>query len=112
MNILIDANLSWRLVKLLETATFSNVLHVERTGLPIPATDLEIWEWAKSNGYLIVTNDEDFLNLSIQKGYPPKVILLKMGNQSTSYISQVLLKHESSIAAFFSDLRNGVLELH
>ena len=61
---------------------------------------------------LIVTNDEDFLNLSIQKGYPPKVILLRMGNQSTSYIAQVLLKHEAHIAALFSDLRSGVLELY
>ena len=88
MKILIDANISWRLVKLLNAA-FSEILHVERTGLPIPADDIVIWDWAKQNDYIIVTNDEDFLNLSIQNGFPPKVILLRMGNQSTSSIAHI-----------------------
>ena len=111
MKILIDANLSWRLVKLLNPA-FSDIIHVERTGLPIPADDTLIWDWAKTNDYVIVTNDEDFLNFSIQKGYPPKVILLRMGNQSTKNIASILLKHKADIENITSDPHNGVLEIY
>jgi predicted nuclease of predicted toxin-antitoxin system len=46
MKLLIDANLSYRLSKRL-SHLFEDVLHVEQTNLPIPATDIEIWLWAK-----------------------------------------------------------------
>lgn len=111
MKILIDANLSWRLVNLLN-ATFPEILHVERTGLPIPADDVHIWNWAKVNGYIIVTNDEDFLNYSIQKGFPPKVVLLHVGNQSTNNVAGILTKHEADIALLYSDPNSGILEIY
>lgn len=61
MKLLIDANLSFRLVKKLEHI-FPESLHVERTGLPIPAGDLDIFLWAKSHEFvLLVTRDEDFV---------------------------------------------------
>ena len=59
MKLLIDANLSWRLVKLI-SKSFPGSIHVSKTGLKIPAIDKQIWDWAKKNGYTIVTNDEDF----------------------------------------------------
>lgn len=111
MKILIDANLSWRLVNLLN-ATFPEILHVERTGLPIPADDVHIWNWAKVNGYIIVTNDEDFLNYSIQKGFPPKVVLLHVGNQSTNNVAGILTKHAAEIALLCSDSNSGILEIY
>ncbi|WP_246859478.1 DUF5615 family PIN-like protein [Spirosoma sp. KCTC 42546] len=56
-------------------------LHVTRTGLPIPAKDIAIWQWARINNRTIVTNDDDYYNLANTYGFPPKVILLRMGNQ-------------------------------
>lgn len=111
MKILIDANISWRLAKLLND-TFPDIIHIERTGLPVPAEDTLIWDWAKDNDYIIVTNDEDFLNLSIQKGFPPKVILLRMGNQSTKNIALILTKYKSDIEILASDLNSGILEIY
>lgn len=111
MKILLDANLSWRLVISLN-ATFPNILHVERTGLPIPANDTSIWDWAKINGYIIITNDEDFLNLSIQKGFPPKVVLLRLGNQSTENITRVLIRYEAEIDLLDQDPNSGFLEIY
>jgi predicted nuclease of predicted toxin-antitoxin system len=70
MKLLVDANLSWRLTKILENE-FAGIKHVEQTDLPIPATDIQIWDFARSNGYIILTNDEDFLNLLLQKGSDP-----------------------------------------
>ena len=64
MKLLLDANISWRLVKKL-AGVFPNVLHVNDSGLPIPAKDEEIWNWALQNDFVIVTNDEDFLNFTL-----------------------------------------------
>jgi len=56
MKLLLDANLSWRLVATLQQH-FTDCLHVDNIGLPIPATDQAIWNYAKENEFLIVTND-------------------------------------------------------
>ena len=97
MKLLLDANISWRLVKLLQNSGV-DCTHVEQTNLPVPSSDMQIWQYAKEHKYIIVTNDEDYLNLSHLLGYPPKVVLLKTGNQRTDYIKELLLKNLSSIS--------------
>jgi predicted nuclease of predicted toxin-antitoxin system len=54
---------------------FEDCLYVDSIGLNIPAKDSEIWDYARTNGLIIVTNDEDFIDLMNVKGFPPKVIL-------------------------------------
>jgi predicted nuclease of predicted toxin-antitoxin system len=36
--------------------------------------DLPIWDYALQNDYVIVTRDSDYNNLSLIRGFPPKVI--------------------------------------
>ena len=55
-------------------------------GLAVPANDIEIWDYALINNLIIVTNDDDFLNLATHKGFPSKVVLLHTGNQSNNYL--------------------------
>ena len=110
MKILLDANLSWRLVKQL-MPPFPHILHVERTGLPIPADDIDVWNWAKANDCMIVTNDEDFFNLLIQKGFPPKIVMLRMGNQSTKSVANTLHRRFAEIQMLHESDQYGVLEL-
>ena len=93
MKLLIDANLSWRLVDLLRSE-FTEITHVIHTGLAENAADTTIWNHAHQNNYSILTNDDDFFLLSLSKGFPPKIILLRTGNQSTKYIAEVLTKHK------------------
>lgn len=76
MKLLFDANLSWRLVEKLNQY-IDECRHVDHIGLTIPAKDLEIWLFAKNNGFIIVTNDEDFLNLLNVKGFPPKKCIVE-----------------------------------
>ena len=85
MKLLLDANISWRLAGKLQTH-FNDCFHVDHLGLVVPAKDAEIWNHALLNNLIIVTNDEDFLNLANVNGFPPKVVLLRTGNQSNSYI--------------------------
>lgn len=90
MKLLLDANLSWRLIKKL-APYFHEVNHVDQLGIQIPAKDTEIWQYAKENQFLIVTNDDDFMRLLILKGFPPKIILLRMGNQSNEHVIKLLM---------------------
>jgi len=110
LRLLLDANLSWRSVSILKNH-FDDCLHVDNTELLFPAKDNEIWEYAKNKGMLIVTNDEDFLHLSMIKGFPPKVILLRTGNQNRKFLEQVLISKKDQIMKFVESKEYGVLEL-
>ncbi len=48
------------------------------------ASDTVVWQRAKDDGYVIVTRDADFQELSLVWGQPPQVIRLKTLNQSRS----------------------------
>ncbi len=111
MKLLIDANLSWRLVGLLQN-NFAQITHVINTGLNESSTDTVIWNYAQQNHYSIITNDDDFYLLALAKGFPPKIILLKTGNQSTKYIAEILVKHKTEIENFMANEEYGVLEIY
>lgn len=68
MKLLLDANVSWRLSARLKFH-FEDYFHVDDIGLKIPASDIEIWNYALANELIIVTNDYDFVNLLNFKGY-------------------------------------------
>ena len=108
--LLLDANLSWRLCKLLEPE-FGKVYHVDKCGLNIPATDIEIWEWASKRNAIIVTNDEDYYYLLEDKGTPPKVVLLKMGNQSTKNLAKTLIHHKPQIEELHQSASLSMLKI-
>jgi predicted nuclease of predicted toxin-antitoxin system len=110
MRLLLDANLSWRSVEVLKKH-FDDCFYVDGIGLPVPAKDLEIWKYAEKNELLIVTNDEDFLHLSAVKGFPPKVLLLRIGNQSRKSVEQLLINMKEQIATFIDSSEYGLLEI-
>jgi predicted nuclease of predicted toxin-antitoxin system len=111
IKLLLDANLSWRLVGLLKSE-FPEISHTIYNGFEVDAPDTSIWNFALKNGYNIITNDEDFYLLAMNKGFPPKIVLLKMGNQSTRYIADVLIKHKTEISDFIEHEEYGVLEIY
>ena len=110
MKLLLDANLSWRMVAVLKQY-FEDCFHVESTDLTMPAKDVEIWNYAKLNNLLIVTNDEDFVDFVNVKGFPPKVILLRTGNQNRLYISNLLIQPKSDIQLLNDSDETGLLEI-
>ena len=102
MKLLLDANISWRSTAVL-AEHFGNCIHVNKTELPKPAKDAEIWKYAAENGYTIITQDSDFLNLFEAKGFPPKIILLRIGNIDRKTTENILISNKLSIF----DLENG-----
>lgn len=111
MKLLIDANISYRLVKLLSESNIDS-LYVSKTGLPQPAKDSQIWDFAKQNNYTILTFDADFKLLEDLRGFPPKVILFNTGNSSTKYILKTLLNKLKDIDLFVREDFRGVMEIY
>jgi len=109
MKILLDANISWKLVGPLKPV-FGECDHVDFIGLAAPASDMGIWNYALENDCILVTKDNDFLNLLELKGYPPKIVLLRTGNNSSAALFDLL----KSLKPAIEDLaRNeyGLLEI-
>jgi len=63
MKLLLDENLSRRLVPLLHE-DFPGSSQVVHLGME-SANDRQVWERAKSDGYVILTRDADFQELSL-----------------------------------------------
>ncbi|MGQ0593805.1 MAG: DUF5615 family PIN-like protein [Gammaproteobacteria bacterium] len=101
MKLLFDENLSPRLVTLLNDV-FPQSAHVDRAGLG-SAPDSSVWEYARANGYLIVSKDSDFHERSLLHGYPPKVVWIKRGNCSTRQIEALLRQAVGNILAMADD---------
>jgi predicted nuclease of predicted toxin-antitoxin system len=89
MKLLLDENLSRRLVPFLQH-DYPGSSQVVLLGLE-SATDAEVWQFAKDEGFVIVTRDADFEELSLVWGQPPKVIWLKTRNQNRATTLKILL---------------------
>ena len=109
MKLLFDHNLSPRLVnRLADLYPDSN--HVYPVGLDT-APDQEIWDYARREGFLIVTKDADFGELCLLLGFPPKIIWIRRGNCQTSNIETLLRQHYADVEALNKDEIIGVLTL-
>jgi predicted nuclease of predicted toxin-antitoxin system len=109
VRLLLDENLSERLLPLL-SHRFPDSSHVRLLSLG-GADDPVIWERARSEGALLVTKDEDFLRLSVTRGFPPKVICLAIGNAGNAATAALLLAHVEAIEAFSTHPEAGFLLL-
>ena len=110
MKLLLDQNLSHRLVKsLVEKYPDSNQVALLDMG---DADDQTIWGYAKENGFVIVTKDADFYEFSILLGGPPQVIWLKCGNKPKSVVLDILLSNQVQIEEAFNDPETWCVEIH
>jgi predicted nuclease of predicted toxin-antitoxin system len=109
MKLLFDENLSPKLPRLL-TSQFPGSLHLRDCGLK-GATDEEIWEYARANGFTIVSKDSDFYQRSLFYGSPPKFVWLRIGNCTRDDLVALLAIHEQEILALDADPFESVLVL-
>jgi predicted nuclease of predicted toxin-antitoxin system len=109
MRLLFDQNLSFRLADKLRDL-FPGSSQVRLLGLD-RAPDEQIWEAAKREGYVIVTQDVDFVNLSLLRGPPPEVVWLRCGNQPTVFIEQLVRSHSEALCAFGGRTLPGFIEI-
>jgi len=107
--LLFDQNISPRLVDRLADI-YPDSAHVSTIGLG-NAFDIEIWQYAHDNDYIIVTKDADFSEFAVVKGSPPKVIWIRRGNCSTQEIETILRENYLAISALSVDEDTGILTL-
>ena len=101
MKLLLDENLSYRLVARLAKA-FPGTASVNQVGLQ-SQPDTAIWTYAAEQDFVIVSKDEDLRQLSFLRGYPPKVIWLVVGNAGTNQVADLLLRNKNRITDFLDD---------
>jgi len=110
MKLLFDQNLSFKLCGQLADI-FPDSNQIRLLGME-EAADRNIWEYAKTHGFTLVSQDVDFADLATLYGPPPKVIWLRCGNQPTNAIEQRLRDHAEAIAAFEQDEAAACWEIY
>ena len=109
MKLLLDRHLGPSLVERLRDL-FPDSQHVDTVGLST-AKDAEIWEFARLGGFVIVSKDRDFAQLSALRGHPPKVVALRIGNCTVRASAELLRKHSASLHTFAAQSDKALLIL-
>jgi len=97
LKLLFDANLSPKLVQRLADI-FPGSAHVFGTGMARDTSDATVWQYARDNGFIVVTADSDFIDLARTQGAPPKLIRIENCDFRTEEVEAVLRRHAISIA--------------
>lgn len=101
MKLLLDENLSVRLLPEL-IGFYPNSAHVSRVGLH-HSNDREVWQFARKEGFWIVTKDADFYEMALLYGPPPKIVWLRCGNQKSEIILRKLIANKETLEAADQD---------
>ncbi len=95
MKLLLDENLSRRIVPFIQDS-YPNSTQVVLVGLE-HADDKTIRQFAIDNDFVIATKDADFYDMTVLYGQPPKIVWLKMGNQSKAATIKTLKDNQPVI---------------
>lgn len=110
MKLLLDQNLSRRIVPAL-CEVYTGSSQVQLLGME-SASDKDLWNLARSDGYTIVTLDADFQEFNLLWGRPPLIIWLKCGNQRKETVLRKLIDNREAIEAAEQDADLWCLEVY
>jgi len=106
---LFDQNLAPHLVQTL-ASLYPASIHVRDVGLE-RSDDQIVWNYALNHGFIIVTKDADFHQMSFVYGHPPKIVWIQRGNCSTNEIEEILRRRFADINMFDADTGSAFLSL-
>lgn len=109
MKLLLDENLSFRLVEALRDV-YPGSAHVRDVGL-LGAPDHLIWSYAADQGFILVSKDTDFYERSLVYGAPPKIVWLRIGNSTVAQTAELLRGRYILIRRFVEDSDASFLPL-
>jgi predicted nuclease of predicted toxin-antitoxin system len=109
VKLLLDENFSSNLIAMLGSM-FAGSKHVRECGLG-RKDDSAVWDYAKANGFTIVSKDSDFYERSLLTETIPKIIWLRLPNCSTNEIAELLRSAHPLIADFIEKRDETCLEL-
>lgn len=108
----IDANLPPKTVEWLETTFNVSAKHVFNLDL-LSAEDNNIFQQAKDSGanIIILTKDEDFVDLVMRRKPPPKIIWITIGNITNIELKNILLNNFTQAVKLLHDTDNYFIEI-
>lgn len=109
MRLLFDQNISAKLCALLADL-FPGSAQVRSLGLERSA-DREVWDYARVNGFTIVTQDADFANLAAYYGPPPRVVWRRCGKRPTAQVEALIRNQAEPILGMEHDPEKAILEI-
>jgi len=109
VKLLFDQNVSPSLVRRLADL-FPASRHVFDLGLH-EVDDAVLWQFARENGFVVVSKDVDFSEISMIYGFPPKLVWLRLGNCSTHDIENLVRTNYEFIVQLAGDPDRGILSL-
>ena len=109
VKLLFDQNLSYRLVSRLQEV-YPDSKHIASLGLDT-SSDIDVWKYAKKNGYTLVTKDSDFNDISTLYNFPPHIIWLRLGNSRVSIAENILVKYKEKISMIIDENKIGIIEI-
>jgi len=109
IKLLFDQNVSYRLVSRLKSI-YPDSKHVAALGLD-EASDIDVWKYAKENGFTLVSKDSDFNDICTLYDFPPHIIWLRLGNGRVSVIEKILVQYKENIHMIIEDNKIGIIEI-
>ena len=104
MKLLFDANISRKIVRMLEDL-FPESTQTTLIGFSGETADKIIWEFAKVEMFAIVTADADFVRLAEIHGAPPQIIRLEKMDYSTEVAAALIRRYSLAITEFEKSAR-------
>lgn len=105
MKLLLDFNLSPKLVAMIADL-WPDSTHIRTAGFAGETPDEVIWQYAKQNGFAILTCDYDFLGLARRYGHPPQLIHLEEMNYPTRLAAELIRAQAVAISEFEKSYRS------
>jgi predicted nuclease of predicted toxin-antitoxin system len=109
VKLLFDHNISPDLIQRLHDL-FPGSNHVYQLNLH-EADDPVLWAYARQHEFTIVSKDADMSELSMLRGFPPKLVWLRLGNCRTGDIEALIRANYQSIIQLVEDEERGILSL-
>ena len=100
MKFLIDANLPFRLAKVLNDKGF-DILHTDNLPDKERTTDKEIRRISVEQDYIVITKDSDFLDSHVIQGVPAKLLLVTTGNITNKELLNLFDKYFETSTKLF-----------
>jgi predicted nuclease of predicted toxin-antitoxin system len=110
LKLLFDENISYKLCQRLADI-FPNSKHIKAFQLE-KREDILIWEFARREDFIVVTQHSDFNDISTIRGFPPYIIWLRTGNAKIMEIEKVLRQNYRNIVDIIAAGKQGVIEIN
>ncbi len=92
---------------------FKEIVHVSNLRILQPANDISIWNYAKKNGFTIISKDDDFEKIVLIRKSPPKLIYLRTyNNLDTKKVVDLIVENKDNIIEFIQSKENDIFELY